>query len=106
MEAVLGRYDTVSVRRIVVDAIFPDHFDHCFIGFSAGILIENLIHADSFTDPFGQYRLGNSIRIICGMNELLSLFANGLRYLFIAITAAIYSYPAKKIKPGITILVI
>ena len=46
VEAVGGGDDVILGRTVFLDAVFPGHLDHGFVGFCSGVLIKNLVHSD------------------------------------------------------------
>ena len=60
MEAVHQRQDGVAVRALFIGRVLSCHLDGAFVGLRAGVGKEDLLHAGSFAEHFGELgaRLG------------------------------------------------
>src|SRR5699024_5630305 len=61
VEGSLSGDDVPSVGTDVLDAPLTGDLDHSLVGLSAGVLIEDLVHAGGLADLLGQDDLGNGV---------------------------------------------
>ena len=85
VEGFTGGDDMILVRAVLLDAVLTCHLDHGLIGFGAGVLVEDLVHADGLADLFGEQHLRHGVRIVEGLHQGGGLVLHRLDDLFIAV---------------------
>ena len=70
----------------MINAILTSHLDHGFVGLGTGVLIDDLVHTGGLADLLGEDGLGNSVRIVEGVHDVLNLVDDSSDDLGVAVT--------------------
>ena len=98
VEAHLCGNDMVLVRTVLLDAVLARHLDHGLVCLGAGVLEEDLVHADRLADLLRQQRLRNGVRIVEGVHDVVHLILNGCDDLGVAAAGVVYRDACVKIE--------
>ena len=106
MESHLCSYDMITVRSVFFNTIFTCHFDHCFVCFCTGVLIEDLVHSDRFTDFFSKQCLWNGIWIVKGMHDVFYLIFDSSYNFRVTVSCTVYCNTSIKIKIWCSVFIV
>ena len=106
VEAHLCGNDMVLVRTVLLDAVLARHLDHGLVCLSAGVLEEDLVHADRLADLLRQQRLRNGVRIVEGVHDVVHLILDGCDDLGVAAAGVVYRDACVKIEVRCAVFII
>ena len=96
----------ILVRAVFFNAVLAGHLDHGLVGLRAGVLEEDLVHADGGADLLGQQRLGDGVGVVEGVHDVLHLVDDGCDDLLVAVAGGVHRDARVEIQVGGAVLVI
>ena len=106
MEGLLSGDDLEVIVAVMVNAVLTSHLDHSLVGLRTGVLIDDLVHAGGLADLLGEDGLGNGVRIVEGVHDVLNLVDDSSNDLGIAVAQRVNGDTCIEVEVGNTVLVI